>query len=400
MNSDITSKAYMWTRLLNSPFWGIYSLLPTIIYKDLGATALDIAILTAIRPLVSLLSLYLGAALEKRREWLIPGIVLATILGHLPFMFCPFIDHPSYFILAFGLYIGIARGIVPGWMEVLKLNVPETSRGHVVSLGSLMGYLGNCFLPLVFGYYMDLIPGSWRIVFPITALISCLSILFQMRISIPKGSASAPIPLSLTGPWKTSFEILKRRDDFRFFQIGFMFGGAGLMVMQPALQIYLVDIFKLNYMEITIATCFFKGLGFLIASPFFSNAYKSVTPFYFGSVVTGLAIFFPLFFLQSAVHIGFLYLSYFIYGVMQAGSELIWHLSGPLFSRDEDSTAYSNVNVLTVGIRGAFAPLLGCCLSSYLAPFFALVFGGALCLIATERFLSYHFRKVFEPSLK
>ena len=37
---------------------------------------------------------------------------------------------------------------------------------------------------------------------------------------------------------------------------------------------------------------------------------------------------------------------------MQAGSELSWNMSGPLFSKQEESSSYTSVNIVTAGIRG------------------------------------------------
>jgi hypothetical protein len=33
-----TRAAYIWTRVLDTPFWGLFNLLPFILYKDLHAT--------------------------------------------------------------------------------------------------------------------------------------------------------------------------------------------------------------------------------------------------------------------------------------------------------------------------------------------------------------------------
>lgn len=49
-------------------------------------------------------------------------------------------------------------------------------------------------------------------------------------------------------------------------------------------------------------------------------------------------------------HVIMLYVAYGLYGVMQAGSELGWHMSGPCFAQEKDSTVFSSTNVLMVGI--------------------------------------------------
>jgi hypothetical protein len=97
-----------------------------------------------------------------------------------------------------------------------------------------------------------------------------------------------------------------------------------------------------------------------------------------------------LFLIGAQYHLIWLYLAYIIYGVMQAGSELSWNLSGPVFANREDSTLYSGVNLIAGGLRGCFAPAFGLMMSSLFSPAFSLVVGGVFCLIASgSLFLSY-----------
>ena len=51
------------------------------------------------------------------------------------------------------------------------------------------------------------------------------------------------------------------------------------------------------------------------------------------------------------------YAAYTMFGIMQAGSTLSWHLSGPIFSKEKDSTLFSGVSVAMVGLRGCIFPI-------------------------------------------
>ena len=88
-----------------------------------------------------------------------------------------------------------------------------------------------------------------------------------------------------------------------------------------------------------------------------------------------------------------LYGGYILYGIMQAGSEMSWHLSGPLFSKDEESSVYSNINVLTVGLRGCFIPILGSLLAYIFQASGVMIIGSALCLTASF-WMAYYSRKM------
>jgi hypothetical protein len=72
-----------------------------------------------------------------------------------------------------------------------------------------------------------------------------------------------------------------------------------------------------------------------------------------------LALLYPLCLVAATIHISWVYIAYLLYGIMQGGSELSWHLSGPIFAKQEDSSPFSGVNVVSIGVRGCIMPFLG-----------------------------------------
>lgn len=406
-NPDLFSKrtryAYVLTRILDTPFWAIYNMLPFILYKDLHATPFQIAVMIALKPLVSLLSMYWSAAVNKRRDRLISNIIWARFLGYIPFLAFPFISNIWFFICAFGLYMMLAVGIVPAWMEVLKLNIPSKSREKVFSYTQAFGYMGGGLLPFVIGWVLDGYFQAWRWIFPLCTLVALTALYFQKRILIPPTMDAEPErelkPLSffdeILKPWKNAKDLLLRRPDFKHYQIGFMIFGSGLMIMQPALPIYFVDILNLSYTELAIALTFCKGIGFAVASPLWSRLIHQADIYRFCSWVAGLACLFPLCLMLAKVQLFWLYAGYLGYGIMQSGNELNWNMSGPIFAKNDDSSAYSSLNIIAVGIRGAIVPLIGSLLCTAANSFVVMLMGGAICLYASKRFFSYSKVKQF-----
>lgn len=394
-----TRLAYVMTRVLDTPFWAIYNMLPFILYKDLHATPLQLAALITIRPLVSLLSMYWSAAVNERRDRLVSNIIWARWIGYMPFLFFPFFNEVWFFIASFGLYMMMAVGIVPAWMEVLKLNISNQSRERVFSYTQAFGYMGGGLLPFVLGWLLDGYFQAWRWIFPITALLALCSLFFQRRILIPEVESKGPKqPFSLSfqsilqqliRPWKAAWELIEQRADFRHFQIGFMLVGAGLMIMQPALPIFFVDKLNLSYIELAIALTLCKGLGFALTSPLWSRWIHRIDIYRFSSWISGLACLFPLCLILAKFHIIWLYLGYLSYGIMQSGNELTWNMSGPLFAKEEDSSIFSSVNIVAVGLRGCFIPALGSLFCAFMDSFFVMILGGLLCLLATVRLAFY-----------
>ncbi|MDJ0651938.1 MAG: MFS transporter [Simkaniaceae bacterium] len=395
---DSTVVAYVISRVLSGPFWGLFYLFPMILHKDLHATSFQVATLIAIKPVASLFSPYWSQRVHAMRERLISNLILGNILKFSLFLFFPFIDSPWFYIFAVGFHMFLCRGMIPAWMEVLKLKVPKESRSKICAIGSIIDYLGVALLPLFVGGILDNIAESWRILFPVAAVFGMLSTWPIKKIKIPlvdkqKLPTTERKIAHLIDPWKSSWKLLRKRLDFAKFQWGFFLGGAGLMIIQPVLPIYFNHVLHLSYSDVLTAVAALKGIGFVLSSPLWVKFFNRSRIFVLCSVVTLAAAVFPLLLLFAYSSSSIIYIAYIAYGVMQGGSELSWKMSGPIFSREEDSAPYSSVNVLAVGVRGIIFPYLG----SFLFlksenPTFVLLCGMSLCLSATA-FLSFNGRK-------
>ena len=386
-----TSSAFLSSRLLGIPFNAIFNLLLIILYRDLHATPLQITIAIALRPVASLLAPYWSASINARDNSLIKKLSIANSLKFVPFLFTPFLDNPWFYVLSFGFYIMLTRGMIPSWMEVLKKNVQGMSMEKVFAYGSAFEYIGGAMLPLMFGFLLDMDGEVWRYIFPATAVIGMLSAVLINRIpstSTEQKKEERTFKQHLANPWKESYNLLRRRPDFLKFQIGFMWGGAGLMVFQPVLPKFFVDVLDLSYLEVATALTVCKGIGFALTSPLWIKAYRKMEFFQFSRLVIFLIAIFPLCLSISQFSLIWLYVAYFAYGIMQVGSEMSWNLSGPVFAKDEDSSIYSVANVLAGGIRGCIFPLMGTLLYEVTNATTVLLLGSAFCLVATYQLKS------------
>lgn len=391
-----TRSAYLWSCLLTTPFWALYNLLPFILFKELKATPLQIALFFALKPIASIFSVYWSSLVENRPDRLVSNVIWAGFFRHLPFLFTPFIHDPWYFLFASSFYMLFKRGSIPGWMEILKLNLPLTSRQKIFSYGCALDYLGSGILSLFIGWLLDEQVDSWTWLFPVMALSAMLAIFYQIRIPIKEKDVSKQkieIKPLFFQPLKSAWDLIKKRSDFRAFQLGFMLGGAGLMIMQPALPSYFSTVLNLSYIELTAALSLCKGVGYAFTVPFWTRWINRVNIYLFCALVTSLAGIFSCLLLFAPFDIAWIFVAYLLYGVMQAGSELSWHLSGPMFAGNEDSSRYTNANILSVGLRGCVAPAFGSFLCSAFSCSFPLYVGGILCFFATWQ-LTFFSRKL------
>lgn len=381
LNEVQVSKAFIWTMFLEAPFWAMYALLVFILAKDLSVTPFQITFYVALKPVVSLFSPYWSSLIYKRPDRLRSNVAFANLIRHIPFFFFPFFSPPWFVIASAALFLMMKRGIVPAWMEILKRNVPEGNREKIFSYGSMISF----FVAALLGVMLDKVPGCWRILFPITSLLSLASTSFLMRLPAeipPQNMEPTGIKNFLVQPWKNCWNLLKNRPDFLRYQIGFMLGGSGLMIMHRALPVFVGEL-NLSYTTIAIAVATFKGIGFISTSRTWAALMKRIGIYSLSARVSALAFLFPFFLLAAKIQVFWIYIAYFIYGMMQAGSELSWHISGPLFSKNEDSSSYSSTNVIAVGIRGLFAPIFGAILCERVNPSGTLLLGGVFCLIAS-----------------
>lgn len=385
MRKNLTAAAYVISRVLCVPFWGLFCLLPMILYKDLHAKPLQIAIIVALKPVASLLSPYWSQHVHAIRERLLPNLIWGNTIKFIPFLFFPFIDSPWFYICAYGAHMALCRGTIPAWMEVLKLNIHSEKRSKVCALASSVDYLGVALLPLFFGGVLDHVAGSWRWLFPIAAILGILSSLPITKLSIPKSEdVEHRVKHTLLSPWKSGWNLLKNRKDFKMFQWGFLFGGGGLMIIQPALPQYFIDTLQLSYSDILTALAALKGIGFVLSSPVWVKFFNRSRIFIICSYVTCAAALFPLLLLFAQTSSSIVFIAYLFYGVMQGGSELSWKMSGPVFSPSKNSAPYTTLNVLAVGVRGLIFPFLGSFIFQQSgSPMATLLLGSTLCLLGT-----------------
>ncbi len=389
-----TKAAVLWTSLLNEPLFSVYALLAFILRKDLGASAFQISLLIALKPVVALFSSY-WTARASRRDKLISNVIGAGVLARVPFLLFPFFDNVWFVIAAGALHMLFSRAGTPAWMEILKLNLEKRERERCFSLGSAIGYGEGVVIAFAFGALLDHHVDAWKWLFFFSALIGLVGVWIQRSVPVCGGGQKKKEvrESGLLTPWKSCVNLLRSRKDFAEFQWGFMACGFGIMLIQPALPLFFVDVLHLSYTDLAIAFSICKGLGFVFSSQLWAKAMGQFSIANLSAVVFIAVGLFPFLLLLAPLSVVWLYLAYVIYGIAQAGSHLIWNLSGPIFARHEDSLPYTNVNIALVGVRGMVAPPIGGFFSSLLGPVYVLIMGVFLCVYGGYRML-------FSPHLR
>lgn len=375
-------RALVWSNILSEPLVTLYTFIAFILYKDLGATAFQIALLTMLKPVVTVLSFYWSAGLNGRSSKLKSNVIWAGIWMRAPFLLCPWFDSVWFVVGAAVNYMFFYRAGSPAWLEMLRRNLGHDKRGKAFSLSSALGYCEGVVLSIGMGVVLDGNPGLWKALFCGAAAIGLFTVLVQRQVPIETEQESGerlPLKELMIRPWRDSYRLIRERPDFARFQWGFMICGFGIMLIQPALPLFAVDTLGISYLEMATAISIAKGLGFALSSPLWFKWMDRVHISRIASLVFLTIGLFPILLSFSVWGLVWLYLAYFWYGVGQGGSHLVWNLSGPIFAGKEESSRYTGVGVVLAGLRGGVAPPISGLLAVSCGSIGVLLIGGFLC---------------------
>lgn len=368
--------------LTAEPFVALYSLLPFILRKDLHWSAFQVSIFLSLRPVIPVLSFFWNAFQAKQSKPILNNLILNIIFAYIPFLLFPFLHHYWYFLFAASIYQLLTKALTPSLMEMLKLNIPKDTRESLFSLNFFLSFLVSAFLGRFMGKMLDIDGSHWKFLCTGFALIAMSGIFFLRQVTLRSNTAANKVSYShnlLIDPLRDSFKLINHVPEFKEFQIGFMIGGTALMLIGPALSIFYVDILNLTHMEITEGRFIYMTIGVAGSSFIWRKILRKlplnrIMPW----ILLGFGVF-PLLVLLAYSYHMYLNLAFLIYGIAQSGSHLIWNLSGTIFSLEKDSSPYTAVNILTQGLRGIIAPLLGGAICSLFGAMPVLFLGSILC---------------------
>lgn len=380
-----TKRALLWMAISSEPLSALYTLLPFILRKDLGASLFELSLFACLRPLLSVFSFYWGARLRYRKDHLLSNLIGASILSATPFLLLPFCQNIYFVLFAAAMNQLFTRAGTPALIEILKRKIPKKPREHLFSLYYIISFIESGILGLCIGKILDLNATCWTLLFFLAALVHLSSVFVQMRVKLAKEDEPKEVPKhALIHPWQESFALMRKRKDFAHFQLSYMIGGFALMLMYPAQQVYFADILSLSHTEVTTARFIFMAVGVAISSLFWK---KGLEKLHIHKCCRWLILLFGAFainLLLASFSAGFFYMAFLIYGVAQAGSHIIWNLSGTIFAEEQDSAPFTGVNLLMVGLRGAIAPLLGGQLCYLLGPMPVILISATLCFLGAR----------------
>lgn len=356
MDSLKNKYLYLSYRFFGSPLEALYTLLIFILTKELNASMLQLTVLAASKPVVSLVSFQINSVILGKPKRIKPYLITLSTLGALPSLFFFYIDNPWFYIASYSLSIICIRGANPAWLEMLKIDIGQQAIGQTFSYGSAINYTFVALVPFALSSLMDTHPGIWKLLFAGLSLFQLINVMVIRAVKIP---AIIPYPRT-THYWKEGWKIIVTDRAFLHYQLLFFLGGVGLVMLQPVLPVYFKETLNLSYTQLTLAFSICKGIGFVSSAYVWPRlAPRLISIYILNAGVNIFCCLFIGFIVASSGNLQWLYVAYLMYGALQAGCELTFNLSGPTFAGEKESTLYSSINLVFIGIRGCICPFLG-----------------------------------------
>lgn len=399
MKKSITA-IFLTSRLLTAPQEALFTLLIFILSKSFASTPLQLTILACLKPITALFAFYISSAIFDKPHRIRLYLLLNNIVGLLPCLLYPYMQNVWFFIASYGIFMTTTRAMYPAWIEVLKRRLDFTKLSQAVSRGSLISYAMMIFFPLAASLLIDHYDEAWRYLFFALAIFQLFNSFIILWIEIDPISASIEKKRSLENlffePIKKGWELFQEKPAFKHYQILFFLGGAGLIGIQPILPIYFKETLHLTYTQIAIVFSLCKGIAFLSTTPLWRKYVNNHSLYNLNSLVNLFSSIFFGFLILSQTGANWLLPAYLFYGAMQAGCEISWNLSGPIFSIDKESTIYSSMNLIVIGVRGCICPFLGHLLFSAVGAQSVFILGFSLCFLGIFYgvFLDRYFREI------
>ena len=402
-----TQAAVYWGAVLGEPLAIALFLLRPILSKDLHATNHQLALLVTLKHAITLLSVYGSMWALNKRERLKPQLMWTGLILRVPFLFFGWVYDAWWALLAVGIHMLVGKAANPAWFETMRLNLPKEERTRIYAASSAISCLEGLALGWYAKNYLKKHPGSWRMLFPLSALVGMLTLWWVWRIPVAKTEISADQPGQVPSsqktspsafeffarPWKTALTLLRDRPDFRTFQLGYFVCGGGILLFQPLLSNFCVhEMGVTDYGDLVDLFTIYYSIGFAISMYSWN---RSLRLGLFGASVL-ICMFFALHILlvisahfchghhilRKDAPMFLLRAAQAVYGIATGGSHVVWNMSGTLFCKDkEDSSMYTTTNMVAIGVRAVTLPFLGAFLSRKIGYLNVLYISGVSCLI-------------------
>jgi hypothetical protein len=379
--SRYTYRYHLRAELLNSLFMGIFGLNEAIARKALGASDVEIIILTTGATAFLVMAFLWGSLMEGRPKM---GFFLAAaLIGRAVLLLTAVLTGSIWFVIVC-CFVFLADPIfIPAQQSVLQSNYDPAWRGRM--LGRVILWTRGFFIlaALGTGYALDHEPALYRLLFPAAGVIGFLGYLqfALIRVRRPPREAAPERP-SILETVRNFGAILRDNRDFDRFERNFLVYGIGFFLVLPANVFLLVDHLRMAYSEISLARLVLFQATFALLSPLAGTFFDRLKAVRTASVSFAVLALYPLclYFAYTLHSVTLAYAGFAVFGAAMAGVHTAWSLGALQYAGKQDASVFMGLHVTVVGVRGLFVPVIGYAVT-------ALFNLGAVYLVASALFL-------------
>ena len=361
-------KLHLLSQILGAISVGVIMNHEYIAVNGLGASVVQITLLTMIWPVSNLFSVLVSHFVDSTNRHSAAIFVGAALRLPIALMF--FSSSVNLMLGLLFLYFGSNSLVIPGQNAVMRSRYQKGHRGLL--FGWTMSALNLFALPaaMVVGALLDADFTYYRWLFVIEGIMGSAQAAVMGFMARGMKSPIAVAKSNLSDFFKSIREVLKGDKEFVYFEIFFMVYGFGFMTIQPAIPFFSQEVLKLSYEQYALAKGVIGQLGLLLLAPFLGAKMDKLHPFKFTGVVCMILAGFPLLLVASSLFpslgIPLFYIAWLAFAIGIAGVVLSWNMSSMYFAPEGRTATYQGLHVTATALRGFVAPVLGSVVMKYL----------------------------------
>lgn len=376
---------------LNAVLVGAFTLNQVVLRKVLGATELQIGLISAIGPISLLLGIFSSEAVTGRRKQ--PFILYFGLLSRGLLMLYLFCETYWVFFLLFTVFDLLNALLMPPVFAHWRQNISEPTRNQLWGVTVTVSTCVSMAAAFITGRLYDIDPMLFRYVLAVAGLVG-LAGTVVLALAPTRGLYKLtvkPTPASFDRlfikPVRSFFSLMATDKRFLAFELVFALYGFGVMMLFPLMPLYVTDVAQMSYAQAGVTFGVLGQLGVILFSPMWGMLMDRLGTVYMCAVVFAALLFFPLLLLcgmypglsLAGVHL-FVYAGHVVFGIAMSGVSVAWSLGPMTFAGKDDPSQYSGAHVTITGLRGLVFPMLGALGIKYLG--YEYVLSGSITLFA------------------
>lgn len=376
-----TYKLHLVYSILEGIILGVLALNEFVFLKSLKGSDFQLGVLFQFSMLVFLGLIFINEFIRrtKNKARLLRRTAIITRLPLVLLFFFPRSseelgsDSLYHFIfLGIFLFYYLASPIIyPTINQFLKNTYRHENFGKLYSQATSINKIVMLVVTFLYGWWLDINPGAYTLVFPIVAIVGIASV--HLLSMIPYQDKEVVIRRTFFKAVKDSMQrmvdLVKHNKPYMHFEVGFMLYGFAFMSTIAVITIYYDEVLHLNYSSVAFYKNAYNILA-IVLLPFFGKLLGKLDPRKFALITFGsmllyilalaLTEYYQAFIVIWNLKIYFMMLVYILFhGVFAATMSLLWFIGSAYFGKDEDAGDLQSVHLSLTGFRAIFAPLIG-----------------------------------------